>query len=121
FRSVTACTGLVVPTNWLPKFRLGGERLVPGPSPVPDSATDCGLPWALLRIVRLPLSVPGTVGEKVKLIEQAAPDATAEPQSSVSAKLASMDILRRSFWLPVLATVTVWTELLVPTCWLPKV
>src|SRR5438128_1041241 len=45
FRSVTACAGLGVPTNWRPKVRLDGEKPAPGPSPAPDSATDCGFPW----------------------------------------------------------------------------
>lgn len=38
FVTVTDCELLDVPTTWLPKLRLGGDKLTPGAVPVPDSA-----------------------------------------------------------------------------------
>src|SRR5436190_8725265 len=100
------------------------ERLAAGEPPVepaPDRGKVWGLPAALLRMVRLPVTFPATVGAKVTLIEHAAPGATLGPQLSVSPKLVSTVIPRRSFCVPVLVTVTVWTRLVVPVCSLPKV
>jgi hypothetical protein len=49
-------------------------------SPVPVSATVCGLPTPLSVMVRAPVLVPPAVGLKVTLRVQLAPVATLEPQ-----------------------------------------
>ena len=54
---VTVCAVLVVPTNWLPKARLVGERpstaaVAAVSVPVPERVTFCGLPLALSEMLR---------------------------------------------------------------------
>ena len=56
--------------------------------PVPLKETICGLPLALSATERVPFKVPVLPGVKVTLTVQLAPDATMEPQLSVSPKLA---------------------------------
>ena len=114
FVRVTSWAALVVPTFWLLKVRLDVDKLAVGVPPTPDRLTVCGLPAALLRMVRLPVSVPAAVGVKVTLMAHAAPGATLGPQLSVSPKLVSTVIPRRRFCVPVLVTVTVWAGLVVP-------
>src|SRR5207245_7501265 len=77
---------LLTPTFW--KLTLTGDRLtVAGvTAPVPDSATDCGLPVALSVIVTAPTRLPAAVGVKVTLIVQLAPPATLDPHVFVSEK-----------------------------------
>lgn len=76
--SVTVCGALVVPTVWLPKFKLAGENFIT--VPVPARETVCGLPGALSVTSTLPISVPETVGLKTTVILQLAPAATLAPQ-----------------------------------------
>src|SRR5256885_678401 len=83
-------------------------------APVPVRLAVCGLLLALSVTVKVPIRVPLAVGEKVTLIEHAAPGATLGPQLSVSPKLVSTVIPRRRFCVPVLVTVTVWAGLVVP-------
>jgi hypothetical protein len=62
---------LLVPTTWLGKVRLVGNRLTAGPAtPVPVSSTTWGLPGALSTMVRAPTLGPGVVGVNVTLITQ---------------------------------------------------
>src|SRR6266853_5139902 len=79
---------MVVPINWPPKFRRGGENdAVAGRRPVPLSGTDCGLPDEELSLsVSPPLRVPKTVGVNVTFIVQYALAPTELPQSLVCAK-----------------------------------
>jgi len=49
-------------------------------SPVPVSATDCGLPTASSAMVTAPVMVPAAVGSKVTPRVQLALAATLEPQ-----------------------------------------
>ena len=65
-----------MPTAWLAKVRLVGERLTAGAVPVPVRLTLCGLPVALSVTVRAALRVPLAAGVKVTLIVQLAPAAT---------------------------------------------
>jgi hypothetical protein len=83
FVRVTVCAALVVPTVWLAKVRLVGEKVATGPElvvPVPVRLTVCGLPLALSVIVMVAVLVPDAVGAKVTLIVQLAPADTLEPQ-----------------------------------------
>ena len=76
-------------------------------SPVPVSATVCGLPTALSVMVTTPVLVPVAVGLKVTLRVQLAPAATFEPQVLVWEKspLAVMPVMLRAAF-PVLLSVT---------------
>lgn len=56
-------------------MRLEGERLTPGPVPVPDRTTDCGLPAALSVMLTCADSEPTTDGVKVTLKVQVPPAA----------------------------------------------
>jgi len=113
---VTVWGALLLPTRWLPKFKLGGARLTAGSIPVPESVTVCGLPGASSVIVRTPLRAPVAVAVKVTLIVQLPPTVTLSPQLLVSAKSPLAAMLERvSGALPVLLSVTGWDVLLVPT------
>jgi len=83
FVSVTLCAALGVPTAWLPKSRLAGEKLATGPFagvPVPVRLTVCGLFAALSVKVIDPVRVPVAVGVNVTLIVQLPATATKLPQ-----------------------------------------
>ena len=71
FIIVMTCAGLAVPTVWLAKFTLPGDKLAI--VPVPVRATVCGLPLALSVTVIVPLTVPFVVGVKVTEIVQLVP------------------------------------------------
>ena len=77
---VAVSTPLVVPTDWFPKERLVGERPSIGAVPVPERATDWGLPAALSVMLTEAVRLPLAVGVKVTLIVQLAPAATELPQ-----------------------------------------
>src|SRR5438046_10468938 len=71
--SATACAALVVPTVWLPKLRLDGDKLpAAGVFPTPVRLTLCGLPLALSVRLSVPLRVPAAAGVKGTLIAQLA-------------------------------------------------
>ena len=90
-------------------------------SPEPESPTVCGLPEALSVTERVPVLVPPAVGLKVTVIVQFAPAARAPPQLFVSEKspLAAIVVIASEDW-PVLESVTIWAELVVPTIWPPN-
>lgn len=73
--SVTVCGELVVVSCWSPKLTLVGFRVTAGAwtTPVPLSATLCGLPAALSLTEMLALRDPVAEGVKVTLIVQFAP------------------------------------------------
>lgn len=73
FVRVTACPPLVVPTCCDAKVSEFGTRVGSGPSPVPTSAPDCGLPGAVSLIDRLAIREPAAVGANVTFTVQLPP------------------------------------------------
>jgi hypothetical protein len=115
----TVWTALVVPTVWLLKFRLEGERVAERPEiPLPLSFTVCGLLAALSVNVIVPVLVPAAVGVKVTLTVQLVPPASPLPQALFAAKakspLAAM-LVKVSAALPVLAAMIGIDWLVPPT------
>ena len=124
---VTVCVVLVVPTGWLPKGRLVGERLTRAAAgvPLPERLTVCGLPLALSVMLSEAVRLPLAEGVNVTLIVQLVPAATLAPQLLVCAKSlalvpASARLVMLKVALPVLLRVTVCAVLVVLTAWLPK-
>ena len=78
---VTVCVVLVVPTGWLPKGRLVGERLTRAAVgvPLPERLTLCGLPLALSVMLSEAVRLPLAEGVNVTLIVQLAPAASELP------------------------------------------
>lgn len=122
---VTAFTALFAPTGWPPKGRLPAEKVAAGVPPIPERPTFCELTELLLAMLRVPLRVPVAEGLKVALIVQLAPAANDRPQLLDWAKLLPlvpvivMPVMP-SAALPVLLSLTLCAELVVPTAWLPK-
>ena len=114
FVRVIAFGALVVPTAWLPKLRLVGEKLTPAATPVPDRATVCGLPVALSVTVIVPGWLPVAVGVNVTLIAQFAPAATDAPHVLVCpyCALATM-LVMLSAAVPEFVSVTLCAALVV--------
>ena len=77
--SVTVWAVLVVPTDWLPKARLVGERGSKGAVPVPERLTVCGLPLALSVMLTEAVKLPLAAGVNVTLMVQLLPAATELP------------------------------------------
>ena len=79
----------MVPTAWLAKVKLVGDKLIVGvaAAAVPLSDTACGLAAALSVNVIEPVGVPAAVGVKVTEMVQLALAARLVPQVLVSAKL----------------------------------
>ena len=80
FVRVTVEAVLVVPTAWLLKETLVGERVTPGAVPVPERLTVCVLPLALSVMLTEAARLPLAEGVKVTLIVQFLPGATELPQ-----------------------------------------
>ena len=83
FLSVTACASLVVPTAVLGKAMEVGVSVrvgVVAATPVPVSATVCGVPVALSATDRLAFNVPVAAGLNSTETVQLAPAARVEPQ-----------------------------------------
>jgi hypothetical protein len=103
----------------LPKLKLGADKPTTGSVPVPLKVTVCVLPATKLLLsvmVRVPVSGPVSVGEKVTLILQERPASTLLPHLLVSPKLALAVILVIvSAALPMLLRVTGFDTLVVPT------
>jgi len=125
FVRVTLCAGLVVPISRLPKPRLVGEKVTAGPgaTPVPLSATACGLPGALSLIATEAVRVPAAVGLKVAEIVQLAPGASvlglsgqllSWTKSPALAPLRPMLVIT-SGAVPEFSKVELWAALEVPT------
>jgi hypothetical protein len=117
---VIVCAALGVLSTCAANVRLAGERVAPGPAPVPVSATVCGLPAALSVMVSVPLRTPGAVGVNVTLIVQLAVGATEVPQLLVSPKSPPFTplIAILETWsvpLPVFVRVTLCATLAVPS------
>jgi hypothetical protein len=125
---VIVCAALVVPTAWLAKVRVAGERLAAAPvaAPVPERLTLCGLPAALSVKATAAERDPLAVGLNVTLILQFAPAATLDPQLLVWLK--SLALLPLTAMLdmskaapPELVRVMDCAVLAVWKAWLPKV
>jgi hypothetical protein len=84
-RRLTVRALLVLPTVWLPKARLVGERLTAA-EPLPKRITDCGLTVPLSVRVTAAARVPLAAGLKLTLVAQLVRAATLAPQSLVCAK-----------------------------------
>ena len=98
----------------MPKAKLVGKKLALGATPVPVSATVCGLPVALSVTVIVPGWLPAAVGVKVTVMVQLAAAATEAPQVLVWAygALAAMLVMVSAPLLP-LVRVTVCAALVV--------
>ena len=115
----------VVPTCWLPKFRLLGESVTVAGIvvfvPIPLRLTACGLPVALLVMLTAPVRAPIAAGVNTMLIVQEAPAA------SVAGKLVgqlpperaksppTVMLLRFRLVLPGFVSEMLWVVLVVPT------
>jgi hypothetical protein len=82
FFRVIDCAALATPSAWLPNSSCAGVTDMPGAgiTPVPVSATACGLPLALSLIVSVPVREPAAVGVKMTEILQLDPAAALVPQ-----------------------------------------
>jgi hypothetical protein len=114
-----------VPTDWLPKERLEGVRLIVAAVPVPESPTVCGLPLALSAMLTEAARLPLAEGVKVTLIVHFTPGATELPQLLLWAKSpafapVNLRLVMVNVALPLLVKVTAWATLVVPTGWFPK-
>ena len=80
FVKVTATGELETPTGMFPKATEVGENDAVDPSPVPESATVCGVPTALSAIEIVPGWLPVAVGLKLTEMVQLALTARVAPQ-----------------------------------------
>lgn len=76
---ITGTGALVVPTVWLGNVTVLGDRLTTVPAPARFTA--CGLPTELSVTLRVPLSVPATLGLKETETLQLAETARLEPHA----------------------------------------
>ena len=83
---ITGCAVLAVPTTWVGKVKLVGDKPTPCTVPLPVSATVCGLSAALSERVIVPVRLPAARGVNVTLMVQAAPTVSVGGQLFVSAK-----------------------------------
>lgn len=87
---------------------LIGEDVIEKSVPEPVRGTKCGLPAALVMMVRVPARLPTAVGRKPTLIVQLLPPAMLPPQVFVCAKSPLVPIpLMANVPLPVAERVTV--------------
>ncbi len=110
---------LVVPTGCGAKSPEAGSTWITGAPvacPVPESAIVCGLPLALLVMVRLPVRGPAVSGVNVTSIVHVAPGATDTPHADENEKspLTLIDVMVRLPG-PLLVMVTVCGGLVVET------
>jgi hypothetical protein len=122
--NVTACLLLVELTVWFPNANDPGCRLAPGVgvvTPVPVSATVCGLPEALSAMLTIPTREPVAVGVNVTLIVHFAATANELPQVLASAKspVAEIPVIVSAAF-PVLLNVTACLLLVELTVWFPN-
>ena len=116
---VEVCAALVLPTVSEANVSVVGLSFTAGPTAVPASSTDCGLPGSVPLIARLANLDPPDVGANVTLTVQLAPAASEPPQLLVSAKSelsgpARLIPLMLNLEFPVLTSVTGKGLLLVP-------
>jgi len=121
--TVTVCALEVLPTFTEPNDSVVGDTEIAGAvaTPVPESATVCGLPEALEETDRVPVRAPARVGEKVTVAVQLAP-AASDPQPLETAKFPeAVTEPTLAVTLPVLVTVTACNWEVLPTFTDPKV
>src|SRR3981081_2527820 len=99
------CAALVVVTGWEAKVTLAADRTIAGAVPIPDKATECGLPGALSVRINCPDLTPVAVGVNVTGSVQLPPGATELPQGSASIKSPVVVMLDRAA-VPLLVSVT---------------
>jgi len=121
---VAVCAVLVVPTGWLPKARLVGERPSTGavPVPVPDSEMLIVGPQALVMIDMVPVTLPAAEGANLTLKVALLPAFRVRGNTSpLMLKAAPFTVARETVTprVPVFARVTPRVRL-VPTVMLPK-
>ena len=117
---VTTLAGLAVFTAWFANVMLPGDRAVTGAIPVPVRGTVCGLPKMLSLTAILAVRLPVAVGLKLVLMVQDLPGASVAPHVWVCAKSPLLVPVMAMLWMvraavPVLLSVTVAAELVVPT------
>jgi hypothetical protein len=119
---VRDCAGLVVPTDWLAKFRLVADQVASGPevSPTPLRETECGLPTVLSVMVIEAVRGPNWLAVRVTLMVQFAPAARLEPHELLwlkSVALVPVTAMRLIITaeVPVLVTVSACAPLRVST------
>ena len=116
----------MVPTAWLAKVRLAGDRLAATAVPWPVRLTLCGLPVALSVMASEAARPLAAEGVKETLMVQLAPAATEPPQLLDCAKSPAFVPetampLTVNAALPELVRVTARAALVAPTAWLAKV
>src|SRR5438445_3986466 len=115
---------LLVPVTTLPNAMLPGLTATGG-TPVPVSATFCGLPVASLATVTAAVNVPAAPGAKATKIVQPEPAVRLVPQFVLSGKLVLLApvtamLVKVIVVEPVLLTMIDLFALLVPKACLPK-
>jgi len=119
--TVTVFAALVLPNAWLPNPRFAGKAAT-GITPVPESATVCGLLLASSVIVSEPVRAPSEVGVKVKfrvqLLLAARDELQVVPATAKSPDAIVLRIFKAIVWLFVILTVLF--ALAPPTAWLPN-
>ena len=120
--TVTDWAVLALPMLTEPKASAVAESVDAGVPPVPDSATVCGLPAALVASVSAPVRAPAAVGENDTAIVQFEPEATGEPQPLLVTAKSPVAEADETFnvALPVLVTLTLCGRLVVPVASAPK-
>jgi hypothetical protein len=115
---VTVLAALVVFLSTRPKLSDAGDKVAPGPFPVPVRATVCGLPEALSATASEAVRVPAAVGLKDTLMVQLPPAASVAPHVCVWEKSVPLvpvneypEMVKEAA--PVLVRVTVWAALVV--------
>jgi hypothetical protein len=86
FVKLTVCAGLLVPTSWLPKVRVEGERPIPGAVPVPVRLSVWGLLAALSVNVTEAVRAPAALGANETVSVHCAEAAREEPQLLLTVK-----------------------------------
>jgi hypothetical protein len=130
FFSVVDWAALVVPTFCAVENVIPPVKLATGWVPVPEMASDCGVPLALSETLTLALRVPVAVGLNVTLIVQL-PFADSEelvvqvPPLAIAKSEAFVPVMENPLSVsvppPLFVTVTAWAALVVPTSWPEKV
>lgn len=111
----------VCPAAMVPELGEPGGKENEKSVPLPDRVIACGLPAALSEIVTAPARAPLVAGLNVIEIEQVSLGARLFPQVVVSPKSPlGLMLLMVSAALPVLASVTIFAALVVPTAWSGK-
>ena len=115
---VTVWAALVVPTGWLPKLRVVGDRFATGIVPVPVNGSTIG-GLKLLLTLRVPCLVPVVVGAKVTVAVHWLPTGSGagETQLSVSEKspAALMAVIFKLLSLLVVLVKAIEAEAVLPT------